>query len=125
MPMILIVEAIQSLCDGMNDLLTANGYRITTAKDAREAVATARRQHPDLILVCQGEAPPDLISSVVSIRERAELSDEVPIVVFCFEAATEGEEVSYENQVHVISPDNFNHLRRFLKRLLAAPPRPL
>lgn len=121
-PMILVVEAVQGLRDGMKDLLTVDGYHITTAKDEQDAVEAARRQCPDLILICLGEPPPDLISSVVRIRERAELSNEVPIVVFCIKAVAEGEEVTYENHVYVISPDNFNHLRRFLKRLLDALP---
>ncbi len=122
MPMILIVESVQALCAGMSDLLTADGYRITTAKDAQGAAETARRQSPDLILACLGEAPPELISTLVRIREQAELSNEVPIVVFCITAVAEGAEVAYENHVYFISPDNFNHLRRFLKRLLTALP---
>lgn len=117
--MILVVEAVQGLRDGMKDLLTTDGYRITTAKDEQDAVETARCQPPDLILVCLGEPPPDLISGVVRIRERAELSTEVPIVVFCIKAVAEGEEVAYENHVYAISPNNFNHLRLFLKRLFA------
>jgi len=120
--MILVVEAVEGLRDGMKDLLTANGYRVTTAIDEEDAVETARRQCPDLILICLGEPPPDLFSNVVRIRERAEISNEVPIVVFCITAVGEGEEVVYENHVYVISPDNFNHLRRFLKRLLTALP---
>lgn len=119
MPLILVVEAIQGLRDGMKDLLKADGYCITTAKDEQDAVETARRQCPDLILVCLGEPPPDLVIAVVRIRQRAKLGDEVPIVVFCMKAVAEGEEVSYDDHVYVISPDNFNHLRRFLKRLLA------
>jgi len=122
MPMILVVEAVQALRDGMKDLLTADGYRIATATDEQDAVETARRQCPDLILTCLGEPPPDLISAAVRIRERAELNNEVPVVVFCITAVGEGEEVAHENHVYVISPDNFNHLRRFLKHLLAALP---
>ncbi|MGB8510612.1 MAG: response regulator [Pyrinomonadaceae bacterium] len=120
--MILVVEAVQGLRDGMRDLLTADGYRITTAKDEQEVVEIARHERPDLLLICPAEPPPDLISAVARIRERAELSTEVPMAFFCIEAVDEGEEVAYENNVYVISPDNFNHLRRFLKRLLAAPP---
>lgn len=122
MPMILVVEAIQGLRDGMKDLLTADGYRITTAVEERDAVEMARRQCPDLILICLGEPTPDLVSAVVRVRERAGLRNEVPIVVFCIKAVAAGEEVDYENHVYVISPDNFNHLRRFLKRLLTALP---
>lgn len=123
--MILVVEAVQGLRDSLKELLTVDGYRITTAKDEQDAVETARSQRPDLILICLGEPPPDLISAVVRIRERAELSNKVPVVVFCMKAVAEGEEVIYANHVYVISPDNFNHLRRFLKRLLAAPQAPL
>ena len=119
MPLILVVEAIQGLRVGMKDLLKADGYRITTAKDEQDAVETAQGQRPDLILVCLGEPPPELITAVVRIRQRAKLSDEVPIVVFCIKAVAEGEEVAYDDHVYVISPDNFNHLRRFLKRLLS------
>jgi DNA-binding response OmpR family regulator len=122
MPMVLIVEADDGLRGGLKDLLTKDGYRIATAIDEQDAVDTARRQPPDLILVCLGEPPPDLISVIVGIRERAEINNEVPIVVFCIKAAAEGDEVAYENHVYVISPDNFNHLRRFLKRLLSAMP---
>jgi len=122
MPMILIVEEVQELREGIKDLLTADGYRIVTAQDEDEAVDMARRERPDLILVCLGEPPLDLIPAAVRIRERAELSDKTPVVVFCIQAVGEGEQVAYANQVYVISPDNFNHLRRFLQRLLAALP---
>jgi DNA-binding response OmpR family regulator len=122
MPMVLIVEADDGLRGGLKDLLTTDGYRIATAKDDQEAVNTARRRRPDLILVCLSEPPPDLISAVVRIRERAEMSNKVPIVVFCIKAVAEGDEVAYENHVYVISPDNFNHLRHFLKRLLPGMP---
>jgi len=121
-PVILIVEAIQGLRDGMKDLLTVDGYRIATAQDGDEAVDAAQREQPDLILVCPNDLSPDFLSASVRIRERAELGNEVPVVVFSIEAVAEGEEVAYENHVYVISPDNFNHLRRFLKCLLDALP---
>lgn len=120
MPLVLIVEADEGLRDGIKGLLTTDGYHIATAKDEQDAVNIARRQRPDLILVCLGEPPPDLISLAVRIRERAEINNEVPVVVFCINAVAAGDEVAYENHVYVISPDNFNHLRRFLKRLLPA-----
>jgi len=120
MPMVLIVEADDGLRGGLEDLLTTDGFRIATAKDEQDAVNTARRQRPDLILVCLSELPHDLIPGIVRLRERAEINHEVPIVVFCIKAVAEGDEVAYGNHVYVISPDNFNHLRRFLHRLLPA-----
>jgi DNA-binding response OmpR family regulator len=120
MPVVLIVEADDKLRGGLKDLLTTDGYRIATAKDDQEAVNTARGQRPDLILACLSEPRPELISAIVRIRERAWVDIEVPIVVFCINVVAEGEEVAYENNVYVISPDNFNHLRRFLRHLLPA-----
>jgi DNA-binding response OmpR family regulator len=120
--MILLVEADEGLRGDIKDLLTTDGFLIAAAKDEQEAVNLARRRRPDLILVCLGEPPLDLNSAVVRIRERAEISSEVPIVVFCIKSVAEGEEVACENHVYVISPDNFNHLRRFLKQLLPATP---
>jgi hypothetical protein len=52
------------------------------------------------------------------IRERAGVGDEVPVVLFCSDAVEEGEEVALGHQVYVARPDNFNQLRRFLRRLL-------
>jgi chemosensory pili system protein ChpA (sensor histidine kinase/response regulator) len=90
MPVLLIVEADDGLRGGLKDLLTRDGYRIATAKDDQDAVNTARRQPPDLILVCLSEPPPDLISAIVRIRERAEINNEVPIVVFASKQLPKG-----------------------------------
>lgn len=69
MLMVLIVEADEGLRGGLKDLLTTDGYRIAMAKDGQDAIDIARRQPPDLILICLSEPPPDLISAVVRIRE--------------------------------------------------------
>ncbi len=53
----------------------------------------------------------------VSIRERADGEESVPVVVFC-EGIDEGDEVEIGENVHLTRPDNFNQLRSLIARLL-------
>lgn len=120
-PVILVIETVRELRDSMKDLLTTDGYCVSTAKDEQEAVEKAKHHRPNLILVCPDRLPTDLASDGARIRELAGLDNEVPVVIFCIEAVTPGEDIAFENRVYVISPDNFNQLRDFLKRLLSNP----
>src|SRR5438105_7320010 len=84
----------------------------------------AQREHPHLLLVNLGMPSATVITVARRIRERAVLSDAVPVVIFCSEAVAEGEEVALGSQVYVTRPENFNQLRRFLARLLSTPQPP-
>ncbi len=119
-PLILVVEAVPGIRDGIEKLLATSGYRIATASDEQSAAAIARRIFPDLILVCLGEPPSDFIAAASRIRADAQPCEEVPLVIFCQKAVAEGEEVDFGRNVYAISPDNFNQLRNFLKSLLNA-----
>lgn len=48
---ILIVEDKEDLREMLRDYLTASGYEVIEAVDGVEAVALARSEHPDLILM--------------------------------------------------------------------------
>ncbi len=119
-PLILVVEAVPGIRDGIEKLLATSGYRVATASDEQSASAIARRILPDLILVCLGEPPPDFIAAASRIRADAQPGEEVPFVIFCQKAVAEGEEVDFGRNVYAISPDNFNQLRNFLKNLLTS-----
>ncbi len=118
LPLILVVECDRGIRDGIEDLLTVDGYTVLTASDEQGAAAMVRRGRPDLILVCVGEPPPDLISAANRIRESAQSNENIPVVIFCGKAVAEGAEVACGSDVYVTSPENFNQLRSFLKRLL-------
>jgi CheY-like chemotaxis protein len=122
-PLILVVQDVEETRDGLEKLLTGDGYRVDTARTEDEAVLCAQRQPPHLLLVNLGKPPAEVIAAARHIRDRAGVCAEVPVVIFCSEAVGEGEEVALGNQVYVTRPDNFNQLRRFLRRLLS-PPRP-
>ena len=117
-PIILVVEDVHETRDGIEKLLKADGYRVAVARDERDAIESARRLPPDLILVSLAGLPREVIVAARRIRERAEAGEQVPVVVFCNVEIGEGDEVALGQNVHVIRPDNFNQLRSVLTRLL-------
>jgi DNA-binding response OmpR family regulator len=117
-PIILVVEDVHETRDGIEKLLIADGYRVALARDERDAIESAHRTRPDLILVSLGGSPGEVVLSARSIRWRAEVGEGVPVVVFCIEGIAEGDEVEIGDNVHLARPDNFNQLRRLIARLL-------
>ena len=115
---ILVVEDVHETRDGIETLLTADGYRVASARDVRDAIESARRTEPDLILVSLAGSPPEVIFSALSIRQLAEIREIVAVVVFCAEGIDEGDEVAIGKNVHLTHPDNFNQLRGLIARLL-------
>lgn len=116
--LILVVEDIHETRDGIEKLLQADGYRVAVARDEGDAVASARRESPNLILVSLAGSLGEVIFIARRIRECAGIGKEVPVVAFCIEEIREGEEVALGQNVHVTRPDNFNQLRSLLARLL-------
>jgi two-component system response regulator MprA len=115
---ILVVEDVAETRDGIERLLKTDGYHVAVARDERDAIDSAERRHPDLILVSLAGLPREVIVAARRIRESAKIGEHVPVVVFCVEEIGEGDEVALGENVHVTRPDNFNQLRRLLTRLL-------
>jgi len=116
--LILVVEDVHETRDGIEKLLKADGYRISPARDERDAVESALLERPDLILVSVAGLPGDVLVTVDRIRVQAAVGDQVPVVVFYAEDIDEGEEVAIGGNVYLTRPDNFNQLRSLLARLL-------
>jgi CheY-like chemotaxis protein len=117
--LILIVEDVHETRDGIEKLLISDGYRVALARDERDAVETAQRKNPDLILVSLAGLPSEVLATSRQIRERAKVGEHVPVVVFCIGDIGEGDEVAIGRNVHMTRPDNFNQLRSLLARLLS------
>ncbi|HVS82420.1 MAG TPA: response regulator [Pyrinomonadaceae bacterium] len=115
---VLVVEDVAETRDGIEKLLKADGYRVALARDELDAIESARRQCPDLILVSLAGLPSEVIVTARRIRERAGVGEQVPVVVFCIEGIGEGGEVAIGQNVHITQPENFNQLRSLLTRLL-------
>ena len=115
---ILIVEDVAETRDGIEKLLKADGYRVAVARDERDAIESARRERPNLILVSLAGLPSEVTAAARRIREHADLGNQVPVVIFCVESIDEGGDLAIGENVHVSRPDNFDQLRRLLSRLL-------
>ena len=115
---ILVVEDVHETREGIETLLIADGYSVASARDVRDAIERAQRTRPDLILISLGGSPYEVVLSARSIRERADVGERVPVVVFCIEGIAEGDEVEIGENVHLSRPDNFNQLRGLIARLL-------
>ncbi len=117
-PTVLVVEDVTETRDGIERLLKTDGYRVTVARDERDAVESAQLKRPHLILVSLAGLPGDVIVTARRIREHAAVGEQVPIVVFCNGEMDEGEEVAIGQNVFLTRPDNFNQLRGLITRLL-------
>ena len=115
---ILVVEDVEETRYGIERLLTASGYHVSTARDEEEAIQKASLHHPDLILISLGLDAVQALPVARRIRERAGLGEEVPVVIFCVASLNEGDEVAAGYNVYMTRPDNFDQLRAFLSRLL-------
>jgi CheY-like chemotaxis protein len=115
---ILVVEDVHETRDGIEKLLTADGYRVAVARDERDAIESAQRQRPDLILVSLAGLPSEVMVTARLIRDLAGVGENVPVVVFCIEGIGQGDEVAIGGNVYITRPDNFNQLRSLIARLL-------
>jgi len=120
---ILVVEDVEETRYGIERLLTASGYRVTTARGEEEAVFSARLKPPDLVLICLGLDAVQIPSVATRIRERTGLDEDVPVVAFCVASLNEGAEVAAGHNVYMTRPDNFDQLRGLIGRLLRTFPR--
>jgi len=120
---ILVVEDVEETRDGIERLLTASGYQVSSARDEEEAVLKGSLHHPDLILFGLGLDTFQALPIITRIRDRTGLGEEVPVVVFCVTNLNEGAEVAVGNNVYMMRPDNFDQLRGLLSRLLQKLPR--
>ena len=115
--LILVVEDVHEISDGIEKLLKADGYRIALARDELEAIESAQLTRPDLILVNWTGLSGEVLAIVRRIRERLSFGDQIP-VVFWIEDIDKGEEVEVARNVFLTRPDSFNQLRDLLARLL-------
>ena len=123
-PLILVVEDVHEIRDGMEKLLTSDGYRVSLARDEYDALERARVKRPNLILVSLGGSSTEVGLAATRIRDGIEMGANVPVVIFCGGGISEGDEITVGHNMHLTRPDNFNQLRNLLARLLEQAPLP-
>jgi CheY-like chemotaxis protein len=114
---ILVVQDVEETRDLLERLFTADGYLVDAVRNEHEAIRQIRRRIPGLILISLAGPHSNVIETASRIRKNTDLSDEVPIVLFCIDALPEGCEMEIEKGIYLTRPDNFNQLRKFLVSL--------
>ncbi len=61
---ILVVEDVAETRDGIEKLLKVDGYRVALARDELDAIESAQRKCPDLILVSLAGLSSDVIVTI-------------------------------------------------------------
>jgi DNA-binding response OmpR family regulator len=120
--LILVVSDDEEIRDGIEGLLQADGYRISPVRNEQDAIVSAMRAGPDLILVSLDQSGDEVVASVRRVPFHAGLSESVPIVMFCILTVAEGAEVAVGENTYATRPDNFDQLRKLVSRLLDRPP---
>jgi CheY-like chemotaxis protein len=115
---ILIVEDVQETREAIEVLLRRDGYILSQARDEDEAVEKIFAHKPDLILVSIGGLPEAVLVTSQRIRERSNLDESTPVVIFSVQILPEGVTEEIAPNIFVIVPENFNQLRRLLIRIL-------
>jgi CheY-like chemotaxis protein len=115
---ILIVEDVQETREAIEVLLRRDGYILSQARDEDEAVEKILAHKPDLILVSIGGQPAPVIATAQRIRERSNLDESTPVVIFSVQILPEGVTEEIAPNIFVIVPEDFNQLRSLLMRLL-------
>lgn len=123
-PTILLVEDVEEIRDAAAELLISDGYRVIPARDEEDALVRADRQHPNILLVNLPGSYTAVLQIARRIRERAALSDDVPILIFDVDTIPEGSEREMPRNIHLARPDNFDQLRESICRLLDRVPFP-
>ena len=118
---ILVIDDVEETRLGIKRLLIASGYEVTAASDEEDAVFIATSHPPDLILLCLGLDAVQAFPVASRIRKRAQLSEELPVVVFYVLELREGAEVDAGYGVYLIRPENFDQIRGLIGRLLHKP----
>jgi CheY-like chemotaxis protein len=104
---ILVVEDVEEARHGIERLLTAVDYQVSTYRDEEQAVLKASLHRPDLILISLGLDAVYVLSPARWIHERARPSEEIPGVAFCITSLDEGVEVGAG---HNVSPNSARRL---------------
>lgn len=117
--MILVVADDEEIRDGIEMLLLRDGYQVNPTRNEEDAIDTALRLPPDLILVSIDHSGDDATATGRRVRARAGLSESIPIVMFCIVTFAEGAEVEIGENTYATWPDDFDQLRVMLNRLLA------
>ncbi|HEV2765811.1 MAG TPA: response regulator [Pyrinomonadaceae bacterium] len=116
---VMVVEDFEDNRFMMRRLLEMSGYRVVEAVNGEEAIETARRERPDLILMDLSLPLLDGLAATRRIREHDELK-KVPIVAVSAHDTADfhAEALAAGCNEYVTKPIDFDQLESLLSRLI-------
>jgi DNA-binding response OmpR family regulator len=119
-PLILVVEDDPDVLTLMETALGAEGYRVATAEDGEAALASARRERPDLIVLDLMMPRMNALQFRAEQRRDPQLSG-VPVI--CLSALSHAQTVALELGTDdcLGKPIDFDRLRELIRKHLAGP----
>lgn len=117
---VLVVDDFEDSRLVLRRMLEASDYSVIEAADGREAVETARRQCPDLVLMDLNMPLVDGLAATKQIRECEDACRDVPIVAFTAFDTFGMKEAALEAGCddYLAKPFDFDRLEKVLRRCL-------
>jgi DNA-binding response OmpR family regulator len=116
MKRILIVEDEEALCLLYKEELSAEGYEVTTARDAEQALEILRRERFDLIVTdirMPGRDGVELITEIMGLRK------EVPIIINTAYQSYRDDFMTWAADAYVIKSSSLDELKAKIRDLLS------
>jgi len=108
--MILVIHDVEETRDGVEALLHSDGYRVMPARCEEEAVRTATREQPDLVLLSLGESDENVTAISWRIRAGAGLGAAIPLIMFGSTSIADGAEVDGPVVTYSQTPLSFRNV---------------
>ncbi len=104
---ILIVEDEVSMLNALRDKFTREGFTVFEAKNGEEGLATALREHPNLILLDIVMPKMDGLTMLRNLRKN-EWGKTVPVIVLTNLSSSDdvAERIEKENVIYLVKADN-------------------
>ena len=115
---ILVLSDDIEVRDGAEALLLTDGYRVSPARNEQDAVESAMRVRPDIILVSLDRPVEGVAACARRVRLGARLGDGIPVLMFCIATVEEGAEIAIGENIFATWPADFNQLRELMIRFL-------
>ncbi len=119
-PTVLVVDDFDDARTMMALILKSEGYEIAEASDGREAIETARRVSPDLVLMDLSLPVLDGLSATCRLRELEEMRDMPIVALSAHHASTHARAaLAVGCDAYLEKPIDMDALRDVVARLLA------
>ena len=114
---ILVVDDEQNIVRMLEMNLARQGYNVVTAYDGAEALATARNERPDLVLMDVNMPNMDGYAALAAMKADSALSD-VPVIMLTANRTPEDleESLAVGAEYHITKPIEFSELLEMLDR---------